>query len=287
MSGKGEPVPVASRTLYLVGTPIGNMGDLSTRAAGVLRSVDRIAAEDTRRTGRLLERIGGRRPPLVSFHAHNEAARTARLVDRLLQGESIAVVTDAGNPGISDPAERLVRAAVEAGIDVVPVPGPSAFLAALVASGLPTGRFRFEGYLPSRGAARRRALGDLRPERATIVLHESPKRVHALLTEIADLLGERPVVLARELTKKFEEFYRGSASEAVARLERDPPRGEYVVLVGGAGEGEPLPAEPVLDLVREEIAAGRSLRDSVRAAARIARWKEQEVYRIVREREGE
>jgi len=272
-------------TLYLVGTPIGNMDDLSTRAASILRSVDRIAAEDTRRTGRLLGRIGGNRPPLVSFHAHNEAARTTELIERLRQGESIAVVTDAGNPGISDPAERLVRAAVEAGIDIVPVPGPSAFLAALVASGLPTVRFRFEGYLPSKAPARRKALEALRSETATLILHESPKRVCGLVKDIADLLGERPVVLAREITKKFEEFFRGSASEVVAHLDAKPPRGEYVILVGGAGEGEPLAEGPVLDLVREEVAGGRSMRDSVRTAARVAGWKEQDVYRLVREKD--
>lgn len=270
--------------LYLVGTPIGNLGDLSRRAGETLGAVSLVAAEDTRRTGMLFAEKGAR-PRMISFHAHNEAKRVPEILARLEAGESVAVVSDAGNPGISDPAERLVREAVEAGFDVVPVPGPSAFLTALVASGLPTGSFIFEGYLPSRAAARRAALRALRAERRTIVLHESPKRVRALLGDILPELGDRRVVLARELTKKFEEFLRGRASELLARLGADEPRGEFVVLIEGAEEGAPLPAPRVAALVREEIGAGRTLRDAVRAAARLAGWTEQEVYRLAREGE--
>jgi len=272
----------APGTLFLVGTPIGNMGDLSPRARETLESVSRIAAEDTRRTGLLLSRIGVR-TPMASFHAHNEAKRIPEILARLARGESVAVVSDAGNPGISDPAERLVRAAVESGFAIVPIPGPSAFVAALVASGLPSGSFVFEGYLPSRASARREALRALRSERRTILLHESPKRVAALLDDVRDVLGDRRVVLAREITKKFEEFARGTAGELLARLRERAPKGEFVVVVEGAPPGEPLEASRVLGIVREEIAAGRTLRDAVRAAARIARWKEQEVYRLASE----
>ncbi|MBN1825615.1 MAG: 16S rRNA (cytidine(1402)-2'-O)-methyltransferase [Candidatus Eisenbacteria bacterium] len=268
-------------TLYLVGTPIGNMGDLSRRAEEVLRTVDRIAAEDTRRTGALLERIGSRVPAL-SFYARNEERRVPELLRLLLEGRSVAVVSDAGNPGIADPAERLVRAALEEGIEVVPVPGPSAFLAALVASGLSTRRFRFEGFLPSREGPRLDRLRVLAAEEGTLVFYESPRRIRRLLEEIAGAMGERRVVLARELTKKFEEFLRGTASELAAGFDERPPRGEFVVLVEGAKGGERLPRERVLDLVREETAAGASLRDAVRAAASTAGWKEQEVYRLLR-----
>jgi 16S rRNA (cytidine1402-2'-O)-methyltransferase len=267
--------------LYLVGTPIGNLEDLSPRAVRTLGSVSLVAAEDTRRTGLLLGHAGVR-PPMVSFHAHNESERVPEILARLEAGKSVAVVSDAGNPGISDPAERLVHAAVERGFEVVPVPGPSAFLVALVASGLPTRSFVFEGYLPSRRAARRQALRSLRAEKRTIVLHESPKRVVALLEDARAELGERRVVLGRELTKKFEEFVRGRVSEVIGRLASDSARGEFVVLIEGAGEEAALPAERVSSIVREEIAAGRSLRDSVRTAARAGGWTEQEIYRLLR-----
>jgi len=268
-------------TLYLVGTPIGNLGDLSPRAAETLRSVDRIAAEDTRRTGTLLQRIGSR-VPTISFYARNEERRVPELIRLLLEGRSVAVVSDAGNPGIADPAERLVRAAREEGIDVVPIPGPSAFLAALVASGLPTRRFRFEGFLPSRGGPRHERLRVLAAEEGTLVFYESPRRIRRLMEEIAGTMGDRRVVLAREMTKKFEEFLRGSASELAAALGGDAPRGEFVAVVEGASGGERLPRERILDLVREETGGGSSLRDAVRAAARAGGWKEQEVYRLLR-----
>lgn len=270
--------------LYLVGTPIGNLGDLSKRAAQILDAVAIVAAEDTRHTGLLLNRIGVH-ASMISFHTHNEAKRVPEILAALGEGKDVAVVSDAGNPGISDPAERLVRAAVEAGCDIVPIPGPSAFLTALVASGLPAGRFRFEGFLPARETARREALRSLRAESETIIFYESPKRVRRLIDDIIDVLGDRRVVLARELTKKFEEFFRGPASEAAEHLDAAPPRGEFVVLVEGASRPEPLPTDRVLDLVREEVRGGRSLRDSVRAASRVALWNQQDVYRLAREKE--
>jgi len=271
--------------LYLVGTPIGNLADLSRRAEEVLRDVACIGAEDTRRTKILLDHIGCR-TPMFSFFARNERRRIPEILGRLEAGESVAVVSDAGNPGISDPAEKLVREVVVHGFDVVPVPGPSAFVAALTASGLPARRFRFEGYLPTREGPRRERLRSLRSEEATLLFYESPQRVRRLVEEVEELLGDRPVVLAREITKKFEEFFRGRASDARRHMDANRPRGEYVVVVGGAEGEEALPEERVIALVREEVGSGRSLRDAVRAAARVGRWKEQELYRLLREKDG-
>lgn len=272
--------------LYLVGTPIGNMGDISARAVEILSSVDWIAAEDTRRTGSLLEKIGSRRPT-ISFHSHNEQRRIPELLEILRKGESIAVASDAGNPGIADPAESLVRAAIKEGIDVVPIPGPSAFLAALTVSGLSTRRFRFEGFLPTKKGPRLAVLRRLSGEEATILFYESPKRVGRLMREIAELLGNRRVVLGREITKKFEEFFRGGAEEAAIHLESEKPRGEYVVLIEGSSGGTPLPDETVLELLREEVGEGRSMRDAVRAVAVVSLWKEQEIYRLFREKDSQ
>ncbi len=268
--------------LYLVGTPIGNLADLSPRAAEVLKDASVIAAEDTRHSRTLLTHARCD-TPMISFHQHNEAKRIPEIVGHLERGESVAVVSDAGNPGISDPAERLVRAVIDADYSVVPVAGPSAFLAALIASGLPSDRFRFEGYPPAKEGKRMTMLNNLKGERATIIFYESPRRVLRLVEEISSIWGERPVVLAREITKKFEQFFRGTLAEAAAHLEEQAPRGEYVVLVGGAGEGAKLPAVQVLEIVREELAAGRSMRDAVGTAALLARWKDQEVYLLVRE----
>ncbi len=270
-----------SGTLYLVGTPIGNLGDLTPRGAETLRSVTVIAAEDTRHSRILLEHVACT-TPMISFHAHNESSRTGEILRRLDAGESVAVISDAGNPGISDPAERLVRAAIDAGLRVVPVPGPSAFLTALIASGLPSGRFRFEGYPPPRKGKRLSLFDELKGEEATVIFHESPRRVARLVGELASAWGERNVVLAREVTKKFEEFFRGSLVQAAAHLAENPPRGEYVVIVEGARGGAKLSEKGVLGVVRDELASGRSLRDAVRSAARVGRWKEQEVYRLVR-----
>lgn len=271
-----------SGVLYLVGTPIGNLADLSPRAADILKTVSVIAAEDTRHSRILLDHAGSDRP-MISFHQHNEAERIPAITGRLERGESVAVISDAGNPGISDPAERLVRAAIDRGFPVVPVAGPSAFLAALIASGLPSGTFRFEGYPPAKQGKRNALLDDRRGERATLVFYESPRRVKRFVGELAAAFGERRIVLAREITKKFEEFFRGTPAEVMAHLEEKAPRGEYVVLVEGAGADAKLPAAHVLEIVREELAADRSLRDAVRTAALLARWKEQEVYRLVRE----
>jgi 16S rRNA (cytidine1402-2'-O)-methyltransferase len=255
--------------LVLVGTPIGNLDDLSPRAVEALRTADVIAAEDTRRTRALLSHAGipaGRR--LRAVHARNEAAATARIVDEVRAGDRVAVVTDAGMPGISDPGAALVRACLDAGLPVETVPGPSAVLTALVLSGLPTERFVFEGFLPRKGRARAERLAVLADEPRTTVLFEAPGRVRATLADLASACGaDRPVAVGRELTKLFEDVWRGTLAEAVRHVERTEPRGEHVVVVGPAAERAPADEAEVESAVRAALADGRSARD---AAADVA-----------------
>lgn len=220
-------------TLYVVPTPVGNLDDMTYRAVDTLKHVDVAACEDTRTSGVLFDRydIATNR---TSFHQHNEHGKTPALVERLLRGESVAIVSDAGMPGISDPGYLLVRAAVEAGVPVVALPGPTAFVPALAASGLPSDRFVFEGFLPPK-KGRMKRLSELANEERTVVLYESPRRISKLLSQIVDAFGpDRPVVVAREISKKFEEYLRGSAAELARRIEDDPPKGEMVVIVGGS-----------------------------------------------------
>jgi 16S rRNA (cytidine1402-2'-O)-methyltransferase len=221
---------VAAGKLYVVATPIGNLDDLSPRAVETLRTVDAIAAEDTRVTRRLLARAGIR-ARLLSYREENERRLAPELVERLRAGDDVALVSDAGTPCISDPGYRLVTAAAAAGVDVVAVPGPSAIVALLSISGLPTDRFSFEGFLPPGRAARRRELAGLASRRGTYVFYESPRRVVRLLGEIAELLGDPPVAVGRELTKVHEEVLRGSASEVAQRLAEQGARGELTVAV--------------------------------------------------------
>ena len=235
----------ASGVLYVVATPIGNLGDISARAREILAAASAVAAEDTRHSGRLLRELGLERP-LVSLHEHNERARVSELVARLCAGESIALVSDAGTPLVSDPGYLLVAAAIEAGIVVTPVPGPSAVIAALSASGLPSDRFCFEGFLPARAAARRRRLAELAAESRTLVVYEAPHRIADCLADLAQTLGEeRRACVAREITKRFETFYRGTLGELAARAKADPDlaRGESVVLVEGAPAADPSAAQ--------------------------------------------
>ncbi len=220
-------------TLFLVATPIGNLDDITPRALRVLGEADLIAAEDTRHTRRLLDHFGIS-TRLVSLFEHNERARTRELVDRLEQGEDVAVVTDAGSPGISDPGFPVVRAAVAAGLRVESIPGPSAVIAALQVSGLPTDAFTFIGFLPPKSAARRKRLEDLADRRETLVAFESPHRIDASLADLAEVWGERPVALARELTKLHEQVLRGTASEIRAALAPGQRRGEIVLVLGGS-----------------------------------------------------
>jgi len=227
--------------LYVVATPIGNMGDISARARAILAAVSVVAAEDTRHSSQMLRGLGLERP-LLSLHEHNERARAAELVARLRAGESVALVSDAGTPLISDPGYQLLRAALAAGITVSPIPGPCAAIAALSTAGLPSERFCFEGFLPARAGARRKRLSELAGEPRTLVIYEAPHRIAASLADIAAACGgTRRACIARELTKKFESFYRGSLDELAARAKNDEDlrRGEAVIIVEGA---EAMPA---------------------------------------------
>ncbi len=218
-------------TLYIVSTPIGNLGDISFRAVEVLARVDLIAAEDTRKSRVLLERYQIK-TPVTSFYSYNQVQKAPALLERLQKGESIAVITDAGTPGISDPAYYLVTRAIENGIPVTAIPGAAAFLAALVISGLPTNRFVFEGFLPVK-KGRKTRLEALADEERTIVLYESPHRLIRTLKDLYAVLGDRRVAVARELTKKFEEVIRTRLSEAIAEFENRKIRGEFVLIVEG------------------------------------------------------
>ncbi|MGE8280290.1 MAG: 16S rRNA (cytidine(1402)-2'-O)-methyltransferase [Stenotrophomonas sp.] len=227
-------------TLYVVATPIGNLADLSPRAQEVLRSVAAICAEDTRHTGQLLSHFGISKP-LVALHDHNEEAMADRVVSRLLGGESLAVVSDAGTPLVSDPGFRLVRAARAAGVKVSPIPGACAAIAALSVAGLPSDRFVFEGFLPAKAAARRERLHKLAAETGTLVFYESSHRIAESLADMALAFGaERPAVIARELTKLFETVLDGSLSQLLAKVQADDNqrKGEFVVMVQGAGDDE-------------------------------------------------
>jgi 16S rRNA (cytidine1402-2'-O)-methyltransferase len=217
--------------LYIVSTPIGNLDDITLRAMKILGGVDLIAAEDTRKTKFLLDHLSISKP-LVSYYSYNEARRVPELIEQLKQGKSVAVVTDAGTPGISDPAFLLIRAAIEKSRLVIPVPGASAALAALVASGLPTDRFVFEGFLPVK-KGRKTKLEELKSETRTIIIYESPFRVVRTLEDIVEHFGERRIVVARELTKKFEEILRGTSSEILQTIRKSAPKGEFVIVVEG------------------------------------------------------
>ena len=222
--------------LYLVATPIGNQEDITLRAIKVLRGVDLIAAEDTRRAKRLLARYRIR-ASLTSFFEHNEPAKAEALVKRMADGQDIALISDAGTPGISDPGFRIIRQAIEGGIEVVPIPGPSAHVTALVLSGLPTDSFHFFGFLPPKGAKRNKRLEEIKELRGTIVLYEAPHRLLRTLQDIRDYCGERQVVVARELTKTYEEVIRGEIAAVVEGLQGRKIRGEITLVVAGKGRG--------------------------------------------------
>lgn len=224
-------------TLFLVATPIGNLEDVSARALRVLREADLVAAEDTRHTRRLLTHFGIP-ATVVSLHEHNERARAASLVERLQEGQVVALVTDAGSPGIADPGYPVVRAAVAAGVRVESIPGPSAVVVALQVSGLPTDAFLFAGFLPPKGAARRRRLEELSQQRETVVVFESPHRIEQCLEDLEAVWGDRPIALARELTKLHEQVLRGTAREVRAALRAEWKRGEMVLVLGGRTRAE-------------------------------------------------
>jgi 16S rRNA (cytidine1402-2'-O)-methyltransferase len=248
----------APGALYLVGTPIGNLDDITLRALRILKEVDLIACEDTRQTAKLMNHYGIEKPTL-SYHEHNELTRAAELVVHLERGDNVAVVSDAGMPGVSDPGYRLVALAIRHHIRVVPIPGASAFLSALVASGLPTDSFRFGGFLAAKGGARRSALEAIRDSPRTQIFYEAPHRIVESLRDIVEILGpERHVVVAREVTKLHEEFLRGRAADVLAQLEqRGDIRGEITLLIGRAEEvshpaSGPAVAQRVKELVSSE-----------------------------------
>jgi 16S rRNA (cytidine1402-2'-O)-methyltransferase len=256
-------------SLVLVATPIGNLGDLPPRAVEALRDADIVCCEDTRHSRKLLDHFGLSPRRLLAVHEHNEAEASARLVDEMVRdGARVALITDAGTPGISDPGERLVAAALAAGVDVSVVPGPAALIAALVVSGLPTARFCFEGFLPRKGRERAERLAALAAEERTVVLYEAPHRLPQTVRDLADACGaDRRVAIARELTKKFEDVWRGTLSDAVERAASMEARGEHVLVLEGA---PPMAAPSDDDLdsaVRRRLDAGLSTRD---AAAEVA-----------------
>ena len=227
--------PLTPSTLYLVATPIGNLEDVTLRALRVLKECDVVAAEDTRHSGQLLKHFAISKP-MLSYFQFNEAKRSEEIIERLRGGAKVALVTDAGSPGISDPGERVVKAAIAAGFRVESVPGPSALVAAITASGLPAEEFHFIGFLPHKSGQRHNKLESLKAFDGTLVLYESPYRVEKLLGELNDVFPERQIVLARELTKKFEEFLRGKPAELLAIAQKRSLKGEFVVLIGPAEE---------------------------------------------------
>ncbi len=254
--------------LVLVGTPIGNLGDLAPRAVDALAGADVICCEDTRRTGRLLQHAGVARRTMLTVNDHTEAAAIADVVSRLGRGQRVAVVTDAGMPGISDPGERLVRAASADGHRVEVVPGPSAAITALVASGLPTGRFVFEGFLPRKGSGRSARLAEVAGERRTTVLYEAPHRLARTIADLAAACGsERRVVLGRELTKLHEEVWRGTLGQALDRLDEVEPRGEHVIVLDAAPEPDTATDEDIVAAVGQARAAGATTRDAAASVA--------------------
>lgn len=263
-------------------TPIGNLGDLSPRAAEALRSADLVAAEDTRRTRVLLDHVGAD-TPMTSYHEHNEASRTAGLLDRVAAGETVVLVTDAGTPGVADPGYRLVAEAAARGLHVDAVPGPTAAIHALVLSGLAVDRFTFEGFLPRKGAARSRHLAELATEPRTMVFYVAPHRAAEDLAAMADAFGERPAALARELTKLHEEVIRATLPELVALVEAQGVRGEVTVVVAGASEQPVVAVGDLVEQVDELVAAGASRKDAVTDVAQAHGVARRSLYQAVLE----
>lgn len=279
-------------TLYIVGTPIGNLEDITQRALRTLREVAVIACEDTRETRKLLNHFQID-TPVTSYHEHNKRTAGPRLIERLLGGDDVALVTDAGMPAISDPGEDLVRSAIEAGIPVVPVPGPTAFVTALVASGLPTRRFVFEGFLPHKGSERREALERLKAEERTVILYEAPHRLRETLQDLRAALGDRRAVACRELTKLYEEYVRGMLSELIVHFEAHEPRGEFVLILDGASpeapeaEAGPADARSLARAVAELEAQGMDRKAAMKEVAQRLGLRKRAVYQALLEAKGE
>ena len=267
-------------TLYVVATPLGNHEDITLRALRVLKEVDCIAAEDTRHSRKLLTHYGIA-TPLTSYHDHVERERAPRLVERLHAGEDIALISDAGTPGIADRGYRLVRAAIEAGVRVVPIPGPSMVIAGLSAAGLPTDRFAFEGFVPAKAAARRAFFAALRAEPRTLVCFEAGRRLAESLRDLADALGARPVVIAREVSKIYEDFVRGDADELAARGADLTPRGEVTLFIGAAvGPAQQQSEEELRAAISSLRGEGLHLKEIAKRLAKESGWSAREIYRL-------
>lgn len=264
--------------LAVVATPIGNLGDVSPRAARTLAEADLVVCEDSRVTGRLLQHLGLHKP-MLAYHDHNAAQMRPRLLAALGEGRLLALVSDAGTPCISDPGHKLVREAAEAGFEVVTIPGPSAVVAALSIAGLPTDRFLFAGFLPSKASARRAALEELRAVPATLVLYEAPQRVAECLADAASVLGPRPAALARELTKRFEEVRRGDLAGLAAEMAAaPPPKGEIVLVIGRADTAAAVLDDAAVDAALAEALATRGPSEAAAAVAAMAGRPRREVY---------
>lgn len=273
--------------LYAVATPIGNLADITLRALRVLGEVDVIAAEDTRTTRKLLAHHGIR-TPLVSYHEHNEAVRTPELLERMKEGDAVALVSEAGTPSISDPGHRLIREAIAAGLAVEPVPGPSAILAAIVVAGLPTETFVFEGFLPRRSTERRRRLESLNGEPRTLVFFEAPHRLDNALADLLEVLGDRRAALCRELTKLHEEVRRGTLSELVESARRRPVKGEIVLVVEGTAREATVDMDSAVGEVLDRVRSGGTVRETTRAVATERGVPRRALYdRVLQERKNE
>ncbi|WP_392478026.1 16S rRNA (cytidine(1402)-2'-O)-methyltransferase [Nostoc sp. C110] len=273
-----DPKP---RTLYVVGTPIGNLEDITFRAVRILQTVDIIAAEDTRHTGKLLQHFQVKTPQ-VSYHEHNRTSRIPELLEHLVNNKAIALVTDAGMPGISDPGYELVKACIEAGISVVPIPGASAAITALSASGLPTDRFVFEGFLPAKTQQRQEYLESLQTESRTLIFYESPHRLRDTLQDLGQVWGsDRQIVLGRELTKLYEEFWRGTIAEAIAHYSQREPQGEYTLVVAGIPASQPqLTEEELKAELKMLISQGISRSQASRQLAKFTSLPRRQLYQL-------
>jgi 16S rRNA (cytidine1402-2'-O)-methyltransferase len=265
--------------LYIVATPIGNLEDITLRAIRTLKEADVIAAEDTRHTQVLLKHFAIT-TPLTSFHEHNERAKTAQLVTRLERGESIALVSDAGTPAISDPGYRLVVAAIGAGIRVIPIAGPSALIAALSAAGLPTDGFDFRGFLPARKQERRSKLQELRDGRYTMVFYETPHRLQESLDDVREILGDRRMVLAREVTKLHEEFLRGRISEVIGEVSRREIRGEMTLVIEGCSDSNAASEEALVDEIDKLKGEGMRIKEIAEIIGEKYGYSKREIYRL-------
>jgi 16S rRNA (cytidine1402-2'-O)-methyltransferase len=266
-------------TLYIVGTPIGNLEDISLRALRILKEVALIAAEDTRQTHKLLAHYGIA-TPLISYYEHNKLAKLGNILTTL-EEKDVALVSEAGMPGISDPGYELIKAAIAQGTPVVPVPGPSALVTALAISGLPTDSFVYLGFLPRKQGKRRRLLISLVGEKRTLVAFEAPHRLQKSLADLADVLGDRQIAVARELTKIHEEVWRGSLSQALEHFERNPPRGEFTLVIAGA-EDEAQAAwdeEQVKSALAELLSQGLDKKEAIKRVAKAAHWPRRQVYK--------